>query len=146
MSTLLKPCGFADLKENKCLLTGMIINPESCHCSSYRAKINRCGHCGQYLFNEIIDLTNPEEPHFICDKCAPGLNSCATCKHSRTCAFEADTTLTKIVQQTIRNGPMTQIVQIRNPELVSKTCKAGCPCFDSENECMKQFNYCERKE
>jgi hypothetical protein len=50
------------------------------------------------------------------------------------------------VQQTIRNGPMTQIIQIRNPELVSKTCKAGCPCFDSENECMRQFNYCKKKE
>lgn len=139
-------CGFADLKANKCSLTGMNIKPEDCHCSNYRSKVYKCGRCGTLLLNEIIDIANPENPHFLCDKCAPLLNTCVACKHSRKCAFDDDPSPNKIVQQQIQHGMMTQIIQIRNPEIVEKTCKAGCPCYDPENECMRQFNYCERKE
>ena len=144
MAKFNKPCGFADPKADKCLLTGMEINPNDCHCSKYRSKVYKCARCGTPLINEIIDISDPENPHFLCDKCAPLLNSCANCQHSRTCAFEADPSPNKIVQKQIQNGPMTQIVQIRNPEIVEKTCKK-CSCFSDDFGCSRENNYCERR-
>ena len=63
------------------------------------------------------------------------------------CSFENDPSpLPKIVQKQVRQGNMTAITQVRNPERIEITCKKDCPCYDPEFECLRQFGTCGKCE
>ena len=72
------------------------------------------------------------------------LNStCAICTSKQLCDFETNPiTMPKTIEKRIQRGPMTQIVQMRNPDRVVETCAKNCPCYDSEYQCGKQFGTC----
>jgi hypothetical protein len=39
---------------------------------------------------------------------------------------------------------VTTVTTVMNPSRIEITCAKGCPCYDPEIGCMRQFNYCER--
>lgn len=140
-------CGFLDSQKNVCLVSGQTKEPDKDYCSTGRKTVHKCAHCGILLLNEILTIDSDDQVHFLCDKCALGLNTCAACKSINTCSFETDPSpLPKLVQKRIQQGPMTQITQIRNPERENITCRKNCPCFSEEFGCMRQFNYCNNIE
>lgn len=58
------------------------------------------------------------------------------------CEFETNpSTIPKVVQQRIQQGPMTSIVQVKNPTRVEMFCK-NCKCFDEEFGCLKENSCC----
>ena len=68
----------------------------------------------------------------FCVKCASLFNTCAMCKHSRTCNFETDP---------------TPAAQFPNGERIIRTCIDGhCVCYgevDEKPKCMRQFGSCK---
>jgi hypothetical protein len=81
----------------------------------------------------------------LCESCAEQLTSCHFCKNGNECDFETNpSTLPKMVQKRIQQGPMISVTTVKNPSRVDITCKAGCPCYDPDFECMKQFNFCDK--
>lgn len=80
----------------------------------------------------------------FCSKCAEELASCVGCAHGRTCSFETDPSpIPPVIQKQIRQGLMTQIIQVKNPDRIAITCKLNCPCWDGEN-CGREVGYCNK--
>lgn len=126
------------------MLTGIPIKPETCKCSNYRKTVHKCAHCGIILVNPILVVD--EEVHYLCDKCTKGLGTCENCRNSNLCLFEADPNPQKMVQKRVQQGNMISVVEIPNPEIIERTCKTKCKCFNSELGCMRQFEYCKNKD
>lgn len=141
-------CALLDKNNNTCPVLRMEVNPNEDYCSKHVKNVLICEACGR------IDLTPvfvpeelPEETtyHTLCRNCLPALNTCVFCLNGRDCLFETDPSpLPKVIQQKVQNGPMITVTTVKNPSRIEITCKKGCPCYDPENDCMKQFNYCER--
>ena len=75
----------------------------------------------------------------ICPNCNKLLGTCRTCQNGNLCTFETDPSpLPKIVQKQIRQGNMTAVTQVMNPERVAITCQKGCPCYSPDFSCSKQ--------
>ena len=105
--------------------------------------IMQCETCGRPTEQQVL-CPDGDNWHILCPNCASQLNTCAFCKKVNGCAFETDPSpLPKMVQKQIRQGPITSVVTVKNPELVRNTCQKGCPCYDPENDCMRQFHYCK---
>ena len=139
-----KTCGLADQKILKCRRFGHDINPNEDFCSKHTYDTTQCCICGNIVLpqSSIID-----DNRVFCGECYNRLDTCATCKSSRTCKFETDpSTLPKMVQQQIRQGPMTTVTQIMNPERVAITCQNDCSCYDLEKGCLRHFNCCDKYE
>ena len=99
-----------------------------------------CELCGGRVFTKNSVIFPEETTHITCGQCAGKMGTCATCICVHECAFETDPSpIPPVIQQRIQQGPMTQIISAMNPERIAITCKAGCKCWDSENEvCNKR--------
>ena len=140
-----KSCGFKHPKEDSCLLHKRGINPEVDSCSWHAKNPPKCSVCGHITMKPIFEerginlLT-------LCSRCAETITTCGGCKDSSICRFQTDPSpIPLVVQKQIRQGPMTQIVQVKNPDRINITCKMGCHCWDKEGEfCHKEDGWCER--
>ena len=104
----------------------------------------QCETCGRPTEQQVL-CPDGDKWHILCPSCATQLNTCAFCKKSNTCLFETDPSpLPKTIQKQFRQGPMITVTEVMNPERIRQTCEKGCDCFDTDFECMRQFNYCER--
>ena len=136
-------CAFKHPQALACRRTGENITLEH-YCAEWTDELFNCEICGNPIAIQMIwesELTH--DHHLICPECFRSFSTCRMCASGKHCAFEADTTLPKQVMQTIRQGNMVMQTQIRNPELVKKTCEAGCKCYDKAGQyCRREDGYC----
>lgn len=90
----------------------------------------------------IID----DQGNIYCDKCFAKLSTCANCEQNVNCAFNDSPDTPKMIQKREIVGNMQAVTNVRNPDIVEKTCKKGCSCFNEENGCMRDFNCCDKLE
>jgi hypothetical protein len=103
-----------------------------------------CETCSRQTKQQVL-VPDGDLWHILCPSCADQLNSCGFCKNGGKCDFETNpSSLPKFVQKQIRQGNMISVTTVKNPERIRQTCQNGCPCYDSEFECMREFYYCER--
>ena len=146
---LCKSCRFLDSGTSTCQLKGVKMNPEEDFCSRHQIEVVVCEACNKIATkNSFVVVAENETFHIVCNKCSANLTSCAFCTQCQNCDFETNTsTLPKIVQKQIQQGPMIQVVQIKNPERIKITCQAGCKCWNSaENACEREIGYCPNYE
>ena len=141
-----KTCGYLHPQAPMCQLRGEQVDVNTDFCSKHQeiSVVGNCAICGNPIYNTNLLLDMQEDGTFrhIHLACGRMLNTCNTCKHHLQCEFETNPDPTpKLITQTVRQGNMIMQTQIRNPDRVHKFCYE-CPCFDSENECLKQFNCC----
>lgn len=137
-------CAFYN--DDHCQISRLQMNAETDTCSKHaRAQdVQTCETCGRAIVSGGFFVPDGDNWHFMCRECAGQLNTCSFCRSASQCSFEASPRPDKYVQQTIRNGNMTTVTTVRNPEIIRTTCQNGCPCFSQDFGCMRQFNYCER--
>lgn len=113
---------------------------------------DKCDICNRYVNGKCVLVqdqefgqTNQNDIWYgLCGGCAEKLGECPTCREAQFCLFEtSSSTLPKIIQKQIQNGPMTQIMQVRNPDRVAETCAKGCKCYDGEG-CMREYGRCNQ--
>ena len=138
-------CALLEKNNNICPVLRMEVNPNEDFCSKHIKNAHVCEACGRIDLTPVLVPEGEDIFHTLCRNCFPALNTCSFCLNSRDCLFETDPSpLPKIIQQQIQNGPMITVTTVKNPSRIEITCKNGCPCYDPENDCMRQFNYCER--
>lgn len=138
-------CGLLDPKRNICQLSGLEVSPTADSCSKHHSGVYICGICKKRTIYPVYNYKKDETYQILCSDCASKLSTCHTCTQRATCPFETDSSsLPKVVQKRIQQGPMTQIIQIRNPDRVEITCKTKCSCFSEEFGCMKEIGLCEK--
>lgn len=134
-------CGIRHPQKLICQLTGQAVTDND-FCSKHQEILDVCDLCNKFTTLTLIHKEG-EKNYFICQNCFSSFSTCRMCASGKHCAFEADTTLPKIVTQTIRQGHMVMQTQVRNPELVKKTCEAGCKCYDKAGQyCRREDGYC----
>ena len=144
----IKTCGDCALMQHGggiCQVYKTARAPTDPGCLYHTTELHLCALCGNHMpkENQLIDATNPEDIVIYCRGCKQHVNHCPTCTNSQECRFETDpSSIPKIIQKEIRQGNMTTVMQIRNPDRIRETCKKGCPCFSEEFECLRQFNSC----
>ena len=149
MKKFCETCGILNPRLLKCQLFGHQVNPNADFCSKHTTKLMTCEVCGGSMprANAIIEVRNGESIRILCERCSSAMGTCQMCKHGSQCSFETDPSpLPKVVEKVFRQGQVTTVMQIRNPERIEITCKKNCPCYDPENECLKQFNTCGKCE
>ena len=140
-----KTCALYNSNTSTCPVLRAPIDPDKDFCSKHQTNLHICEACGRASLKPILVPEGEDTYHSICGECLQQLNTCADCRESRTCACETDPSpLPKTIQQKIQNGPTIVVTTVTNPERIRQTCEKGCPCYDPENGCMRQFNYCER--
>ena len=94
---------------------------------------------------ENINLMIYAAPILLCPECTPRMSGCYGCVHGNECAFETDPSpIPKLVQKQIQQGPMIQIIQVRNPDRIAQTCAINCKCWDGKNnKCNKENDHCD---
>lgn len=146
----IKHCNTCALRDtnNVCPLLRVQVNPDEDFCSKHcdESTLKVCEICGRAIIgNGSVLVQHGEIWHIMCEGCASHLSTCAFCKNNNGCAFEDDPSpLPKMVQKQFRQGNMTTVTTIMNPERIRQTCEKGCDCFSQEFGCMRQFHYCER--
>ena len=112
-------------------------------CPMFKFTVENCEVCGQPIITKtIIDITEEGNFYYLCEDCSAKTGTCLTCKIREECEFETNpSTIPKVVQQRIQQGPMTSIVQVKNPARVEMFCKS-CKCFDEEFGCLKENGCC----
>lgn len=136
-----KTCGFLNPTQPVCQVFGHQVDPTADFCSKHNNQIIYCVRCGRPVIDSfLIEVKENQYEHF-CDDCRLSFSTCTNCVKANICDFETNpSTLPKVVQKQIRQGNMIMMTQIRNPERIAITCQNGCPCFDAEKGCLKQFN------
>ena len=148
MNKTCKTCGFLNPMQLVCQLSGLKMDPAADTCSRHNTDPIKCTLCGNLMLKEgsIIDVTDGNNI-LMCINCLHKISSCAFCKNGIECKFETDPSpIPLVIQKQIRQGPMVQIVTVKNPDRIAITCKMGCPCYDAQNDCQRQFNYCANQE
>lgn len=138
-----KSCRFAGLQTpNMCGLAGWQIT-DTDFCSKHRRSVMTCDTCGRVIVSGGVYFDN----HLICNHCLSLLGTCEICRFGNTCEFETNPSpLPKFVQKEIRQGNMSAVTQVMNPERIHITCEKGCKCFDKKNGCLKQIGSCPNGE
>ena len=138
-----KTCGFADPTHTVCQLKRMAIT-ESDFCSKHSPEKYICDNCGNQLEKPLIYVTENESVKYLCPSCFQKFSTCTFCEHAKTCYFEEDNSLPKLIKKTVNmgNGMVAQ-TQIRNPELIEKTCKQKCDCYQEGEDCMRDYTFCK---
>ena len=147
MSTNIKYCATCALlapDRPVCRFTGREVNPNESFCSEHVDELKVCDLCGQpYVGPDIIHFKNGESIYITCQHCQSQMGTCAMCTHGNECKFETDPSpIPAVVNKVVRQGNMTMQTQVKNPERIKITCEAGCPCWDPEAECCKEFSTC----
>lgn len=127
-------------KNSICLRTNMEIrNPAEEFCSHYTKNFEICRVCGRPLLDSSV--YDPEKKEYICPQCFSSFyKTCIMCQNSIGCAFENDTSgIPKQIQKQIQRGPSVIVTMINNPDLVEKTCKNECSCWNPEIGCLRQI-------
>ena len=113
-------------------------------CFQHAKELPICDCCGNsfigkpYLIAEMVNDVATIQAS-ICPECNQYHGTCRTCKQGNICAFETDPSpLPKIVQKTIKQGNMTAVTQVMNPERIAITCQKACPCWSADFSCQKQ--------
>ena len=139
-------CIFRHKEFGKCTYLQQSVAEDQDACAGYASEEDKitCEICGRQTLRRNVVIFNEERVHLVCGDCAEKNGTCQTCLERKTCPFETDPSpLPKVVQKRIQQGPMVQIMQIKNPERVNITCRAGCPCWDEENfTCGKEQGWC----
>lgn len=139
-----RTCRILDPMQQKCQLSGQSVNPNADYCTKHQEEVAQCEKCGQGTLTPFY-TRDGNQWHTFCARCVELLNTCHFCEHASKCAFEQDPSpLPKMVQKQIRQGNMVQITTVKNPDRIRQTCENGCPCFSQENDCMREYNGCER--
>lgn len=149
MEKFCRTCAILDPKLQKCRMFGHDVNPATDFCSKHDTELLTCELCGNLMprKNAILCVRKGAPNRLLCEACMSRLGTCQTCKSGNICSFETDPSpLPKVIQKQVRQGNMTAITQVRNPERIEITCKKGCPCYDPELECLKQFGTCGKCE
>lgn len=114
-------------------------------CSQNTKTLKTCECCGEQFADQPTLLAKTDEENkfsydaTLCPNCAQALGQCGTCKQKDICSFETDPSpLPKVVQKQIRQGNMTAVTQIMNPERIRLTCEKDCPCYSPDFSCQKQ--------
>lgn len=142
-------CGQCVLKSQDgqtCRLTNRPITDPQHSCASGTTYFEKCDICGRVILPNsiIIDMGLDHETHIICQTCNQNYYSCNTCGQKDICDFETSSIdLPKQIQQQLKTEQGYFVTTIRNPERVRETCEKGCKCFDKENGCLRQSNYCK---
>ena len=104
----------------------------------------KCDLCGQPLPNKHATFTPKGDDYIItCPNHTQLFDTCNLCRQVQTCDFETNPSkIPKVVQKQIKQGPMTQIVQIKNPDRITETCQKGCKCYNAEYGCGKEYGIC----
>lgn len=149
MEKLCKTCAILDSKLQKCRMFGHQVEPAIDFCSKHTTELITCELCGGQIpkAQSIIYVNKGKPNRLICERCSQLHGTCHFCKNSAICSFETDpSSLPKMIQKQVRQGNMIAMTQIRNPERIEITCKKGCPCYDPELECLRQFGTCGKCE
>ena len=149
MEKLCKTCAILDPKLQKCRMFGHQVEPAIDFCSQHTTELITCELCGGQIpkAQSIIFVEKGKPNRLICERCSKLHGTCHLCKNSAFCSFENDPSpLPKIVQKQVRQGNMIAMTQVQNPERIEITCKKGCPCYDPELECLRQFGTCGKCE
>ena len=141
-----KTCGYLHPQHPVCQLRREQVDPIEDFCSKHREiyELTTCCICGEPVLNInlLLDVQEDGTIRYMHTACGHSLNTCGACQYRSNCEFETNPDpMPKVVMQTIRQGNMVMQTQIRNPDRIRKFCHE-CPCFDPENECLKQFNCC----
>ena len=141
MTFLCKNCAYL-LSNGACPIVGYSPDPNQPVCNSFSDTKYICKVCHNPIFHKqmIID----DQGNTYCDKCFTKLSTCANCEQNVNCAFNASPDTPKMIQKREIVGNMQAVTNVRNPDIVEKTCKKGCSCFNEENGCMKDFNCCDK--
>ena len=114
-------------------------------CSWNTQTVTTCECCGnQFVGNPIYISKETESNKYsldmvVCADCSKALHTCKTCVNMNICSFETDPSpLPKIVQKQVKQGFMTAVTQVMNPERIRITCEKNCPCYSSDFSCQKQ--------
>ena len=146
MKKYCRTCGILDKQQNVCPLLRSQVDPDKDYCTKHTTELNQCELCGHPTLTPFY-TRDGDNWHIFCQECIHKLNSCSFCKKVTECLFETDPSpIPKMIQRRIQQGPMVTVATVKNPERIRQTCMNGCPCYDSEFDCMRQFNYCERME
>lgn len=148
MSKNCKHCTLFNNEGNFCTLFKIFIDrPEDYCCPKYTKELTTCVCCGRdFIPPGILYYQSPNQLLVICQECYSLKGSCATCKKTRQCEFETNTTCPeqKIVMATTQQGNMTIQTQIKNPKRVELLCQ-NCDCYDKEmNQCLKEIGFCPK--
>lgn len=103
-----------------------------------------CEICGNQLTKPVIQMTEVHENWLLCPRCATFSGTCNFCQSASSCAFEQSNINIPKTETVIRNiqGGQAQMT-IKNRARIDATCKAGCPCWDSVDECCnKEIGTC----
>lgn len=140
-------CALPSLNSGICPIFKETMKPEANGCRYFKHEINICEICGQPIITKtVIDITEKGELHYLCEECSKKTGTCVACKMREECEFETNpSTIPKVVQQRIQQGPMTSIIQVKNPTRIEMFCKS-CKCFDEEFGCLKENGCCGRWE
>lgn len=136
-------CGYYRPTTGLCQITGNTIDPNHAICDNFLCgEYYTCKACHTPIFHKqmIID----DQGNTYCDKCWAKLSTCANCEQNVNCAFNDSPDTPKIIQKQEVVGNMRSVMNVRNPDIVEKTCKKGCSCFTEENGCMRDFNCCDK--
>lgn len=141
MTFYCKNCAYL-LSNGACPIAGYSPDPNQPVCNSFSDTKYICEVCHNPIFHKqmIID----DKGNTYCDKCFAKLSTCANCEQNVNCAFDASPDTPKMIQKREIVGNMQAVTNVRNPDIVEKTCKKGCSCFNEENGCMRDFNCCDK--
>ena len=135
-------CLLRRAQDGLCSRGGQVVQESEEACRWYVGEQHTatCELCGSVIESRSAVVYPEDTVHITCGQCAGKMGSCATCIRVKECAFETDPSpIPQVVQKRIQQGPMTQIVQVMNPDRIAITCKMGCACWDNEAEaCNKQ--------
>ena len=98
-----------------------------------------CQICGKDVDKDAVFLN--EAPHYtLCPECAKAFWTCSTCSYGKNCKLQENPDhIPQVVNQVVRQGGMVIQQQVVNPELIKRTCQAGCRCYHAESgTCFKQ--------
>ena len=143
-------CGQCALKTpdgQTCQLYNEPIEDSGNSCPHGTKTLEKCDICGAKILPGaiVIDMGLDHKTHIICQTCNQAYYSCSTCGQRTICDFETNPIdLPKQVQQQMNTAQGYIVTTIRNPERVRQTCEKGCKCFDKENGCSRQNNYCKQ--
>lgn len=136
-------CALRSTEQDVCVRTNTPINPNEDFCSHHVTEIKRCDLCGHPYVGPDVIYQEGENLYITCQRCMSRMGTCEVCQHGNQCDFQTNPAqIPHMIMQTVRQGPMTMQTQVKNPERIKITCEAGCPCWDPEAECCKEFSTC----
>ena len=132
-------CALKALKNGMCPVFNADMEGHS-GCPYFTTEITRCNICGNIILTDSYLQEEDGVFHVICRNCVTG-HPCRTCKEVNQCWFRTDETCQEPAYVTVqqRQGNMVVQTQIQNPKRVEATCAQGCPCYNAEHGCMREY-------